>query len=574
MAASISPSVFMTQVSSYMNQHNISTENLFQPETAATVGNIIFTYKWLIGTAIFALVASIRLFHYFFIHDQPPRGSGLKLLPGPISTIPYIGRVHDVDPNAPWFAMKKFCDEYNGIFRNTICGEMHIWVGKQELAAELLCKKARIYSSRPMVPAVPGSDSQGQYLPLLAYDDHWRKQRKFAHTVLTASFNSKYYGYVSHEAKRFLYKLLVDPKDHFALTDRFCGRVASRLGYGSPDSAAAHCKNAGEFIPQISPSGPITNLMPFLGSLPEWLNTSVRKVRERREKEEKLWKGLMKQVRLEMDKGPVPISYARAYFERKEAESGSRSFGFDDHEAAYAVGMLVTVAIFTIGGPLYCFFLAMVLHPEWQDKVRKEYDAVIGDRVVEVSDAPNLPVLRAAIKECIRWRPAVPLGVPRLLEEDDEWRGYYLPKGAVIHAVDLAMARDPDKYPDAETYRPERWLEAEWPTFQEPLTQYPTLHGHHGFGMGRRVCVGIELTEAELLVACGSIIGCFELKPEVDKNGQPQWPDNWNFTPNLIGGPLPFKMDVKVRDAQKAERIRHWYEESVADEAAGKIQHY
>jgi hypothetical protein len=170
MAASISPSVIMTQVSSYMNQHNITTDNLFQPETAATVGTILFTYKWLIGTAIFGLVASLRLFHYFFIHDQPPRGSGLKLLPGPRSTIPYIGRVHDVDPNCPWFAMKKFSDEYGGIYRNTICGEMHIWIGSQKIAYDFLCKKASIYSSRPMVPAVPGSDSQAQYLPLMKRD--------------------------------------------------------------------------------------------------------------------------------------------------------------------------------------------------------------------------------------------------------------------------------------------------------------------------------------------------------------------------------------------------------------------
>ena len=240
--------------------------------------------------------------------------------------------------------------------------------------------------------------------------DHWRAQRKFAHTVLTQSFNQKYYGYVTHEAKRYLYKLLTDPKDNFALTDRYCGRITARLAYGHPDSAAAHCKNAGEFIPQISPSGPITNLLPMLGSLPEWMNPSIRAVRVRREKEAKLWKGLMKQVREEMDQGIAPVSYARTYFERKEAEKGSRAFNFDDHEAAYAVGMLCTVAIFTIGGPLYCFILAMVLHPEVQEKVRQEIDTVVGDRIVELSDSPNLPYLRAAIKECFRWRPPVPLG--------------------------------------------------------------------------------------------------------------------------------------------------------------------
>ena len=160
----------MTQVNSYMASHNISTDALF--ETTKEMPNIknLLDNKVFVAFAILAFMLSTKLYHYFFVHDQPPKGSGLKLMPGPTSTIPYIGRVHDVDPQAPWFAMKKFCDQYNGIFRNTICGEMHIWVGDQKIGYDLLCKKARIYSSRPQVPAVPGSDSQGQYLPLLAHD--------------------------------------------------------------------------------------------------------------------------------------------------------------------------------------------------------------------------------------------------------------------------------------------------------------------------------------------------------------------------------------------------------------------
>ena len=404
MSASISPSVIMTQIHHYI-QNNISTEALFEkhPETWNAIGS----YKWFIGTGVFLLVTAIQFIRYLLKDSPPP---GLKLIPGPWSTIPYIGRVHDVDPMAPWYAMKKFSDQYNGLFRLTICGEMHIWVGDAQVSYDLLCKKAAIYSSRPQVPAVPGSNSQGQYLPLLEHGDHWRKQRKFAHTVLTQSFNNKYYGYITLEAKRYLYQLLQDPLDHFAQTDRFCGRISARLNYGKPESAAAHCKNAGEFIPQISPSGPITNLMPFLGSLPEWLNPSIKSVRLRREKEEKLWKGLMKDVREEMNEGTANISYARTYFERKETEKGSRAFGFEDTEAAYAVGMLCTVAIFTIGGPLYCFVLAMVLYPEWQEKVREEVERVKGHQIIEVTDSPNLPILRAVIKECVRWRPPVPLG--------------------------------------------------------------------------------------------------------------------------------------------------------------------
>lgn len=99
--------------------------------------------------------------------------------------------------------MKKWSDEYGGLFRLTTAGgEMHIWVGKAEIAQDLYCKRASKYSSRPEVPAVPGSDKQGQYLPLLQDDDHWRHQRKFGHTVLTELGGKEFYGYIPHEAKR------------------------------------------------------------------------------------------------------------------------------------------------------------------------------------------------------------------------------------------------------------------------------------------------------------------------------------------------------------------------------------
>jgi hypothetical protein len=226
--------------------------------------------------------------------------------------------------------------------------------------------------------------------------------------VLAQSHNARYYGYATHEVKRMMAKLLAEPKDYYAHGDRYCSRITARLAYGKPDAAVAISDNAHLFVPQISPAGPITNLMPFLGKLPEWLNPSIRDSRLRREKEKVLWVNELHKVKEELDKGQCSVpSYARRYWESKE--KGKEPF--DENEAAYAVGMLSTVAIITITGPLNVFFLAMVLHPEWQEKARKEIDAVVGDRLVEVTDAPYLPTLRAVIQECVRWRPPVPLGM-------------------------------------------------------------------------------------------------------------------------------------------------------------------
>ena len=132
-----------------------------------------------------------------------------------------------------------------------------------------------------------------------------------------------------------------------------------------------------------------------------------------------------------------------------------------------------------------------------------------------------------------------------------------------MHAIDLAIAQDPKLYPDPETYNPARWLEPEYPTYQEPLSVHPRLLGHHGFGRGRRMCPGIEITEAELLVACGSLLWAFEMQPNKDANGQPIWPDPDHWTSNVIGGPLPFSFDLKLRNEERKKVATQLFEESL-----------
>lgn len=369
-----------------------------------------------------------------------------------------------------------------------------------------------------------------------------------------------YYDIIGQEVVRFLHGLLQNPYDHYAQTDLFTARVSARLCYGNPSEALRHKRNAYEFIPQISPTaaGPIMNIFPFLIHLPEWLNTSKKWVRERRERERELWLSELQRAKESLAHGTAAEhSYARTYFERLEASKNNSGpspadFGFPEDEAAYAIGMLCTMAIFTIAAPLYTFFLVMTLHPEWQEKVRSELESVIGfDRLVQLSDSPNLPVLRACIKECLRWKPPVPLGVPRLVTEDDDYEGYYIPKGSVVHIIEEALSHDSELYPEPEKYNPERWLNPAFPSYQAPLTVHPRLMGFSGFGSGRRVCPGIDLTEAELLIACGSLIQNFELSPSIDPvTGEKKWPDSNNRNSNVIGGPTHFDFNLQARRKQ------------------------
>ena len=79
------------------------------------------------------------------------------------------------------------------------------------------------------------------------------------------------------------------------------------------------------------------------------------------------------------------------------------------------------------------FFLAMLLFPEVQKKAHEELMKVVGPhRLPEYDDEESLPYIRALAKECLRWRSVVPLSVPHRSIEDDEYRGYFIPKGSII----------------------------------------------------------------------------------------------------------------------------------------------
>jgi cytochrome P450 len=98
-------------------------------------------------------------------------------------------------------------------------------------------------------------------------------------------------------------------------------------------------------------------------------------------------------------------------------------------------------------------FLAMALHPEVQKKAQAEIDAVVGqNRLPDFEDRPFLPYINAVVKESLRWHIVAPLGggpflfphhtcyvfltdseaIPHMTTNDDEYDGYYIPKGTVV----------------------------------------------------------------------------------------------------------------------------------------------
>ena len=71
--------------------------------------------------------------------------------------------------------------------------------------------------------------------------------------------------------------------------------------------------------------------------------------------------------------------------------------------------------------------------PELQERAREELERVVGPhRLPTMEDFPSLPYIEAVTMETLRLFPVLPLAVPHASIEDDEYNGYFIPKGTAV----------------------------------------------------------------------------------------------------------------------------------------------
>lgn len=90
-------------------------------------------------------------------------------LPGP-TLMPFIGRVHDLPVQYMWLKLKEWADIYGPIYYTEMFGSKFVVISGEEVAEELLVKRAKFNSDRPQMRSVTDSKStEGgmEYLPLM-----------------------------------------------------------------------------------------------------------------------------------------------------------------------------------------------------------------------------------------------------------------------------------------------------------------------------------------------------------------------------------------------------------------------
>ena len=293
--------------------------------------------------------------------------------------------------------------------------------------------------------------------------------------------------------------------------------------------------------------------LPFLSFawdlLPDFLQPWKVKELDRRARERQFW--LTEQEKAGNGKDAPFTLMQETYRQRDKGIS-------DKEEAANSVGMLTVIGSLLLATPVQSFLIAMCHHPEWQARGAKELDRVCPGRLPTPSDLKDLPVLRAIIREIHRWRPPVPIGAPHASEQDDVYNGYFIPKNSSVLSLAWTFERAESVYPDPDSFRPERWLEPAWPTYKEPLTVYPQIKGHNGFGWGNRMCLGQDYVEIVNMIMIGSLLACCSVgKKKNPVTGKDIEIDTMDYEPfTIFVRPYAWEMDAKPRSEEQLKCLK------------------
>ncbi|KAF9262694.1 cytochrome P450 [Marasmius fiardii PR-910] len=428
------------------------------------------------------------------------------------------------------FAYRRFelwTQQYGPVF--TLRQGLHhvIVIGRLQAAVDIMEKEGANLADRPLSISAGQTLSGGMRVLLTPAGERFKKLRRALHAHLQPKSVSSYSPVLMKTARQHILDICDNPARHQDHAKRYSAAVVMALAYGKipasyedPEVQAVNrCLTRLGYT--MRPGAWKVDTYPFLRFVPGYL----KELQEGHAEELGLFKGQLQGVRDQIARNePVPSSFGK-YLIEKQAE-----LGLDDDETAYLAGSMFGAGSDTSASAISVGVMAAACYPKAQKKVQEELDQVIGkDRPPMFSDQDNLPQTMAFVLESFRWRPVTSGGFPHKATKDIIWGQYCIPKGSTVIGNVWSVGRDPQYFPDPETFDPQRWLSPEG-KIREDIKSYP-------FGFGRRVCPGQWIATASTFINTALQLWAFDIAEDSKEKI-----DTLAFTESANAHPMPFKV--------------------------------
>ncbi|EPQ51330.1 cytochrome P450 [Gloeophyllum trabeum ATCC 11539] len=398
----------------------------------------------------------------------------------------------------------------------------------------------------------------------MPYGERWRKERRTFHQHFHQGVVDRYQPTQIREARRCLNRLLADPDDFLHHLRHTFAAAVMNIAYGidvltKDDPYITTAEIAiGSLSESSVPGAFLVNQIPILKYVPTWFPGAGFK------KKADYWRQVSDDMlnkpfetvleNMASNRGTAVPSVTSKMLQDLPVEGDNTDqFELIKHIGAAAYSGNSDTNLFQTVSAVQMFFLAMAKYPQVQARAQAELDEVVGSsRLPEFSDRPRLPYINAIIMETLRWQPVTPLAFPHCSTEDDEYKGYFIPKGSVLFGNTwyiLAILHDPEAYPEPERFMPERFLK------DGKINANASDPGVAAFGFGRRICPGRFLSDRAMFSVISSVLAVFNITPPLDERGKPKALEP-AMTRGIVRNVVPFHCIVRPRSSAAAALIR------------------
>ncbi|CAI9619508.1 unnamed protein product [Staurois parvus] len=127
------------------------------------------------------------------------------------------------------------------------------------------------------------------------------------------------------------------------------------------------------------------------------------------------------------------------------------------------------------------------------------------DRLPSMADRFQMPYTNAVIHELMRYIDISPIGLPRIVTEDTNFRGFTLPKGTTVFPLLSSALSDPEYWKSPYDFNPENFLDENGKFCpQEALIP---------FSAGKRICPGEGLARMEIFLFLTALLQKLSFQP-------------------------------------------------------------
>ncbi|KAN0101001.1 Cytochrome P450 [Tylopilus felleus] len=455
-----------------------------------------------------------------------------------------LPREHQSQQFAAWV------NQYGPVISLRVGPKIMVIIGRYQESVDIMEREGGLLADRPRSVAAGEILSRGLRMILSPANEQFRRLRRAAHTHLQAKAAESYVSIQMQAARDVILDLLNDPKRHQAHINRYAASVILRITYGkstptatdAPEIIVIH-KMLRRFQMLMRPGAMLVESFPILKYVPFYASY----LETWRQEELKVFYGQLGRVTKELDTGKAGPSFARYLLENQNTHKLSYE------EMAYLAGSLFGAGSDTTAIALMVFIMAAACHPEAQAIVQDELDNIVGrERAPTFDDYDSLPQLHAFTLECLRWRPVTTLGFPHCASADITYKGFCIPKGAIVFGNHWVISRDPEAYPNPDKFDPQRWLNNDGRVRDD--LKYPS------FGFGRRFCPGVHIANRSLFINGALLLWSFRITQD------PNAPiDNTAFVDGVIGRPKPFDacFTPRIADETHLREVMAKYAESL-----------